>query len=93
LFILLFYIIYIIIFYYYFTNLNCNRVQEELSIIPAMENISNDDNDDDEFYTQPTKEAEYMAYLREPVAGKQVNYSSFYYFIINFSTNYYLLID
>jgi hypothetical protein len=56
-----------------------------------MENIYDASDDDDEFYTQSTEEQEYVAYLREPVAGKQViipfiikNCYNYYYY-----TNYY----
>ncbi|KAK0625920.1 hypothetical protein B0T14DRAFT_492339 [Immersiella caudata] len=46
-------------------------VQEELNIIPAVENTYDASDDDDEFYTQPTEEMEYITYLREPIAGKK----------------------
>jgi len=50
-----------------------------------MDNIYDASNDDDEFYTQPTEEVKYMAYLRKPVAGKQIS-------ILIFTTNNYLLL-
>jgi hypothetical protein len=56
------------------TNL-INRIQEERNdpndILP-QENIYDALDGNDEFYTQFTKEMEYITYLHKPIAGKKV---------------------